>query len=136
MKECSKCKIVKEFSSFYKNKRYKDELHIYCKECISNCNLLYRTNNKDKESKRKKEYRDLQKSKPIIHHVYLLPNENYVGTTMNVVERMSKHRIVNKRNTNNYRILSSFSNREDALELEELLHNMGYDGKHINNMYK
>jgi predicted GIY-YIG superfamily endonuclease len=99
-------------------------------------NKDYRIENVEKESKRKKEYRDLQKSKPIIHHVYLLPNENYVGTTMNVVERMSKHRIVNKRNTNNYRILSSFSNREDALELEELLHNMGYDGKHINNMYK
>ena len=53
-----------------------------------------------------------------------------------LIDVLQMKEIINKRNTNNYRILSSFNNREDALELEELLHNIGYDGRHINNMYK
>ena len=49
---------------------------------------------------------------------------------------MSKHRSNNKRNTNNYRILRTFDNREDALELESFLHELGYEGKHKQNLYK
>jgi len=136
MKECKKCNLQKEEISFCKSSRYKDKLHIYCKDCISLDNKNYRLNNSLKESLRKKEYRELKKLKPVKHYVYLLPNENYVGTTKNIPERMSKHRTKNNRNVDDYRILATFDDRSDALELEALLHTIGYLGKHKNNMYK
>lgn len=141
MKKCSKCNLEKDSSLFCKSERYKDKLHIYCKECIANTNEIYRLNNKEKESIRKKEYksgvrRRKVKDTTLFHYVYLLPNENYIGTTKDISHRMSDHRSKYKRNTDNYRILAKFLIREDALELEELLHDLGYEGRHKNNMYR
>ena len=37
-KVCSKCKVEKDESEFYNNKRMPDGLDYYCKECRSNNN--------------------------------------------------------------------------------------------------
>ena len=66
--------------------------------------------------------------------VYLLETENYVGVTGNFTYRKAVHKHSN-RDIFNYRILLETPDRERALELEELLHDMGYEGKHLKNRY-
>ena len=34
MKQCGKCGVKKEASAFYKNKKTKDGLHYWCKQCL------------------------------------------------------------------------------------------------------
>lgn len=121
MKECKKCKEYKSLESFTKNNANKDRLDYYCKEC--------------KAIKKKINY-DKHMAREIINYVYLLPVHNYVGTTNCISQRMSKHRTKAKRDTSNYRILYSSTNRKDALELEELLHDIGYEGRHKKNWYR
>lgn len=122
MKECKKCKEYKSLESFTKNKDIKaDGLDLYCISC--------------KSIKRKINY-GKHMAREIINYVYLLPVHNYVGTTNCISERMSKHRTKAKRDTSNYRILYSSTNRKDALELEELLHDIGYEGRHKKNWYR
>lgn len=33
MKTCSKCKVLKPLSEYYKNRRHSDGLQTYCKPC-------------------------------------------------------------------------------------------------------
>mgnify|MGYP003680667191 FL=1 len=60
--------------------------------------------------------------------VYLLPKENYVGITNNLKVRLSNQRVINKRDTTDYRILAEVNTRAEALELESLIHSIGYSG--------
>lgn len=63
MKQCSKCK--KEYPAtlayFYANKRYKDGLHFWCKNCCEEYKKEYRIKNKESIDKYKKEWRDNNK---------------------------------------------------------------------------
>jgi len=92
----------------------------------------YREANIEKLKAYEKSYKEDKKHKPL---VYLLPKENYVGTTTCIYIRMINHKVLGK-NTDNYKILKRFENRLDALELERKMHDIGYKGKHINNSYK
>ena len=65
------------------------------------------------------------------YSVYLLPNENYVGQTKCVRMRMHKHKS-DGNNIEDYKILHTFSTREEALEKEAEYHSKGYKGKHLN----
>jgi hypothetical protein len=56
MKTCKKCKEEKELSEFYKDKRAKDDLFLYCKSCQKEYRKEYRKNNKEKIKEKKKEY--------------------------------------------------------------------------------
>ena len=67
--------------------------------------------------------------------VYLLEEDNYVGVTENLYYRKAVHKHLN-RNTDKVRVLYQTKNRADALELEELLHDIGYEGRHSQNTYK
>tara|TARA_R110000782_G_scaffold4795_2_gene16748 strand:- start:403 stop:738 length:336 start_codon:yes stop_codon:yes gene_type:complete len=69
------------------------------------------------------------------HRVYLLEDYNYVGVTDNVTSRFRRHAYDLGRDCTNHRILYKTKDREDALELEELLHDIGYEGKHKSNRY-
>jgi hypothetical protein len=60
--------------------------------------------------------------------VYLLPDHNYVGITNTPYYRMIVHRNDYKRNTDNWIEIARYSNREDALKHEALLHSQGYAG--------
>ena len=70
-----------------------------------------------------------ERSKDGMHHVYLLPEENYVGKTQSIQFRMSRHKNHYKRNINGMRVLASLPTKELALELEALLHDLGYEGR-------
>jgi hypothetical protein len=62
-KICSKCKIKKELSEFYKNKKKKDGLCGYCKSCWSIFHKEYRVKNSEKEKDRHSKYRLENKEK-------------------------------------------------------------------------
>lgn len=48
MKTCSKCKVEKPESEFYKNRRHKDGLAYYCKGCSDASTEQYRLDNPEK----------------------------------------------------------------------------------------
>jgi hypothetical protein len=48
MKKCSKCKIEKRFSEFYRNKAISDGFSHYCKKCFDLANGKSRKNNPDR----------------------------------------------------------------------------------------
>ncbi len=87
-------------------------------------NKKWRTDNKEYQSN----YYDNMKDD--YHRVYLLEDYNYVGVTNNVYRRFAKHKYHNNRDCTNHRILYKTKDRSEALELEALLHDIGYEGKH------
>ena len=67
------------------------------------------------------------------HRVYLLEDYNYVGVTQNICNRFAVHKTQLNRDCSNHRILYKTKDRSEALELEALLHDMGYEGKKRHN---
>lgn len=129
MKECKKCKEIKALSDFDKNKSSRDGLQWQCKECRKR----YRVANSEMLKDKQKLYRELTKDG--LHHVYYLPEENWVGTTNYLPTRMINHRVNHGRNTDNFQILASFTDRGKALRFESLLHDSGFNGRHRYNTY-
>jgi len=108
------------------------------KEKVSQINKKYRDNNKDKiktlqkqwkenNPEYSKEYKANQKDG--YHRVYLLEDYNYVGVTENIKHRFSQHKYKHNRDCSNHRVLYKTKDRSEALELEELLHDIGYEGR-------
>ena len=108
---------MKEYNKRYREK-YRDKLNTKTKE--------WRKNNPNKIQS----YSDRWTNKD--YSVYLLPNCNYVGYTNCIERRMLDHKSRYKRDISSYRILHTTSCKEDALELEELLHDIGYEGRNKN----
>ena len=71
-----------------------------------------------------KEYRESKKDG--LHHVYLI-NE-YAGVTDTPYYRKIWHKHKG-RDVSNFRVIYSTADRQEALELEALLHTIGYSGK-------
>jgi hypothetical protein len=65
MKYCSKCKTEKEENEFYKDKRAKDKLYTYCKDCHLKINKKYL---KKYSAKYQKEYRENNKEYFKLYH--------------------------------------------------------------------
>lgn len=57
-KQCTKCKILKNKSEFYKEKKSIDGFHIYCKDCLGKKQKIYKLKNLDKVKLRNKVYRE------------------------------------------------------------------------------
>jgi predicted GIY-YIG superfamily endonuclease len=136
MKTCSKCKQSQPEENFSWANKSKGLLCRRCKSCV---NEYYW---KDGKQRQRQPYKGTDYSKDYfkrgedgLHHVYILPEENYAGTTKNPTQRERLHRSSKHRNTKGFRVIYSTPNRQEALELEELLHDTGYEGKHINNQY-
>ncbi len=134
MKRCYICKETKPYEEFHRSSSSKDGRRKQCKECKKLLNKKERENNRDY-------YLDYMKkwnaSKKDGHHsVYLLEDYNYVGTTDGIYHRFAQHKSRDKRDCTNYRILYESDNRDDCLELEELLHDMGYEGAKKGNSYR
>lgn len=55
-KTCTKCKIEKSISDFYKDQNTEDKYRSYCKECIANYGKKYRQKNLKEDKERKKKY--------------------------------------------------------------------------------
>ena len=132
MKECVKCNIIKDYREFSKRKDNADGFRSDCKECVCERTSKFYENNKKIISKRRKELYSIEKTKPL---VYLLESENYVGTTENLKRRLARHKSCS-RSVENVRVLAEFDLRSDALELEEFLHDLGYNGRHKLNSYQ
>ncbi len=127
---CKKCNIELAGGNHYKSDA---ERSIYiCKECRKDRTKVHYKNNTESYINRMQERYSKAKGDC---KVYLLENENYVGVTQNMEWRMSQHKHLN-RNTDKVRVLYQTKNRADALELEELLHDIGYEGRHSQNTYK
>ena len=47
-KQCRKCKIVKDVGEFWKDKRNKDGLRCWCKDCGTEFNRTWQKKNPDK----------------------------------------------------------------------------------------
>ena len=62
-KRCSKCKITKSISEFYKNSSQKDGYCYWCKDCTKQCLLVYAASEKGKEVHRKarRKYKQTEK---------------------------------------------------------------------------
>ena len=73
-----------------------------------------------------KEY--ISKRKDGLHHVYLLKDHHYIGVTDDIIGRFSVHRTQFKRNTDNYRIMFSSPDRQEAEKVETQYHGMGFFG--------
>lgn len=61
------------------------------------------------------------------YHVYVI--DNYAGQTTNVWRRKVDHKYKG-RNIDNFRVIQSVDTLTEALELEQLLHSIGYQGYH------
>ena len=79
MKTCSRCKIEKEFSEFYKHKLSKDGFLGGCKPCRKSYYQKYNNVNKDRISKQSKTYREANKeSVSLYHKSYYKSNKEYL----------------------------------------------------------
>ena len=61
--------------------------------------------------------------------IYLLPKHNYVGATSCFNQRLADHRRNNK-DTTDWRILIQTDCVEDASNIEDYLHSLGFNGAH------
>ena len=68
-----------------------------------------------------------------IYSVYLLTEDvPWAGYTGNIRKRMINHKCLGKiTNTKNHRVLHTTTDISEAMELESLLHDEGYLGRHI-----
>jgi predicted GIY-YIG superfamily endonuclease len=89
--------------------------------------------NKEKIKQKVKDFKANQKDG--YHRVYLLEDYNYVGVSDNLWQRFANHKSQFNRDCTNHRVLYKTKDRDEALELEALLHDMGYEGKHQFNRY-
>ena len=115
----------------------------HCRECGNKYLREWRKINSDKVKGYQKKYYEQDKESRHLHRkqwleskkdgkwtVYMLPNANdYVGYTSSWYERALNHKSAGN-DTTNYRFLMKCDTEEDAKELEALLHDMGYPGKH------
>ena len=132
MKECKSCKVVLIVGENITKSAFNNS-DFRCKPCIKSYHQTYYLENMDtiKKSNIKHTIKWNNSQKDGFHSVYLLPKHNYVGITENLYIRMGKHKN-GGRDTTDYRVLYKTKDRELGLELEELLHDMGYEGKHAN----
>ena len=130
MKQCKQCSVElisgeNIAPSAFKNYDY------HCKPCKKKYLKKYNVNNQSQikvyQKKYSKKYYESRKDGHF--SVYLLPDHNYAGMTGNLYHRMSDHRSSNGRNTDNVRVLYTTKSKDEALELEALLHDIGYEGK-------
>lgn len=62
-KHCSKCKKYKTIENFTKDKKRKDSLSLYCRDCNRKINKIIRKRNNTQRTAYNKKYRDLNREK-------------------------------------------------------------------------
>ena len=140
MKKCKHCNEEKPYSEYYKRKEMKDGYLKICKNCLRIKDYQTRRDHALKYNRKNKEYiasemkRRYEESKDGLHHVYVSEKYNYAGITCHPPTRKRNH-AQNGRPDIDMRIIYSTPNRKEGLELEELLHDLGYEGRHASNRY-
>ena len=61
------------------------------------------------------------------HNVYFLPMEGYIGVTVNLHDRMLKHKRAGK-DTENWKLLYKCTREVDAALIETFMHALGFNG--------
>ena len=115
-----------------RKKQYLKEYYLKNKEKVLKQSKEYYLNNKEKVKARLKAYSKKYHAneKDGYHRVYLLEDYNYVGVTNSTRARFNKHKSRHNRDYTNHRILYKSKDRKECEELEDLLHDMGYEGRH------
>ena len=134
MRNCKECNtelvIGKNITqSYLNNADYK------CKECKKSYRREWVKDNEESNKKYHKEYsaQEYRDTKDGGYVVYLT-KDDYAGATQHTKLRLSNH--CSKRGyTGKYLcVLHTTDCKYDATELEDLLHDMGYKGRHKQNM--
>ncbi len=131
-KHCKYCNTTKPINLFYKRKAAKDGYQNRCKTCDDNKIKAY-----VKQPERhaqlidrwRKEYKE---SKDGLHHVYIQSDFNYACITNSPQWRAIDHKVNKGASREHFRVIYSTPDREEGLELEALLHDMGYEGRNAN----
>ena len=112
------------------NKNYKEAN----KEKIAVQQKVYKEANKEKIDAYHKDYSKkwIDSKKDGLYTVYLLPEENYVGQTNNLYQRLVKHRCRDERNTSGMQVIGKYNTREQAMNVEADYHSKGYLGANRN----
>lgn len=133
-KYCTKCDEVKDKSEFFKRKASSDGCYYKCKACYKKdskgYSKQYYSNNKQERNKYVKKYCETLKNG--YYNVYLLPKENYVGSTISIPIRIIHHKNQG-RDITDYKVLAKFKTHEEALHYESEIHLQGYNGGLSNN---
>jgi len=136
MKYCKHCNKDKPYSEFYKRKASKDGYQGRCKSCDDKKIKQYLKQPKRHSQLLKRWRKAYEDSKDGLHHVYICTDVNYAGITNSPQWREIDHKIKKGASREHFRVIYSTPDREEGLELESLLHDIGYAGRHVNNMYK
>jgi len=100
------------------------------KEKTKAYNKAWNLANKEKKKAKWNSYKDG------LFTVYLLPRENYVGMTNNLYYRLSTHKCKHKRNIEGAKVLGKYKTKKEALYIEAMYHDNGYNGRHPNDKNK
>jgi len=149
MKVCSKCKVEKDYSAFYKAKANKDGFQGYCKECVITSSRKWINANPKKYLLNCKKFRvrtphaykrqhvklhqrtwdkytlpEVQQNK---FHVYLIPEEHYCGYSGDIKTRFYTH--YKKRIVKGFELFHSYDTRDEAKLVEAQFHALGWYGR-------
>jgi len=137
MRQCKKCDIELVEGTQFKSDENKFNICKKCRKTRSNKHYVNNIDsykekgkalyNSDKAKWRAISKKNTDKTKDGLHHVYTTECM-YAGVTDNMYKRAREHKKMTC-------IVFSSKDRNDALELEDLLHDIGYTGRHINNRY-
>ena len=129
MKHCKDCNEKLVIGNNWTEARKKAWAYI-CKACSRNRGKKHYETNKEHHHNYNQKYAESKKDG--LYHVYIV--DNYAGQTANVWQRKVHHKNQGK-DISTFRVLKSLDNRSEALELEGLLHDMGYEGRHMGGRY-
>jgi len=124
-KHCKDCDEKLIIGSNWTESRKKAWVYV-CKACCRLRGKKHYKENKDHYHTYNKQYSHSKKDG--LYHVYVVGN--YAGQTANVWQRKVNHKHHGK-DINTFRVLKSVDTLSEALELEALLHDIGYEGRHM-----
>ena len=137
MRQCKKCDIELVKGTQFKSDENKFNICKKCRKTRSNKHYANNTDsyiekgkalyNSDKAKWKAINKENNDKTKDGLNHVYTTKCM-YAGVTDNTYKRAREHSKMTC-------IVFSSKDRKDALEIEGLLHDMGYTGRHTNNRY-
>ena len=100
------------------------------KEKVAALRKAWNKANKEKVDVYNKAYREANKDG--LFTVYLIVNENYVGQTKCLYQRLKTHKNTNGRDVSNVQILGKYETKREALDVEASYHSIGFNGRHPN----
>lgn len=118
MKECKKCKTIKNEKDFYKCKANKDGLHGKCKDCLKSRSKKYYQENRDSVRKKQRKYQTENRDK------MLELNRNYYNNNKNKFSKYGKkYYLENRERLLDYQSKYTLENKEKCSESRKNFYN-------------